>query len=374
MSDARHLVFLESYPHAPGGVHATTELLARRLDEHGWTSEVVSPAEGPVLDRYREVGIGVTVVPAPGPLLRYGGSFGAGQIVAAVAADVPWSWRLARHLRGSRATLLDVVDQRGAVMGAGAAALARIPWIWHVHATGSSAAIDRVFRRLARRCVVASAGAAAHLGGGGHARIPPALAEIPAEVEAPAHGATPRLVAAGRLHPAKGYDVLVEAAALLVSDVPGLTIDVHGAVQQGSEAHADDLRRRIDALGLGDVVRLLGHRERPWETWGGAAAYVLPSKEEAFGLALLEAMACGLPVIATRTAGPSDIVEDGRTGLLVAPGDPVELAAAVHRLLTEPSTASALGQAARRAVLDRYSADRYVTDTAAMLDEAVARR
>lgn len=368
-----HVVFLESYPHAPGGVHTATKLLATGLPAHGWTAEVVAPAEGPVLDRYRAAGIEVSVLPAPGALLRYGGSFRATQVAAAAAADAPWSWRLARHLRARGATVLDVVDQRGAVMGAGAAALARIPWIWHVHATGSSAAIDRVFRRLARRCVVASAGAAVHLGGTGHARIPPALPEVPGAVPVGAPGAPPRLVAAGRLHPVKGYDVLVEAAAHLAERHRGLTVDVHGAEQAGSEAHARDLQRSISARGLEEVVHLRGHRDRPWETWAGAHAYVLPSREEAFGLALLEAMACGLPVVATSTAGPSDIVDDGRTGLLVPPGDPAALTAAVEQLLADPAGAAHMGQAARRAVLEGYRADRYVQATADVLDAAVGR-
>jgi glycosyltransferase involved in cell wall biosynthesis len=367
----RHVVFLESYPHAPGGVHVTTEMLALGLPEHGFTAEVVAGSDGPVLDRYRAAGIAVTVLPAPGPLLRYGGAFDAREIGAAAAALVPWSWRLSRHLRARRAAVLVVVDQRGAVMGAGAAAAARIPWVWQVHATGSSSTIDRVFRRLARRCVVASAGAEAHLGGRGHARIPPALEVTPDPVRRPEAGAPPRIVAAGRLHPVKGYDVLIDAAARLAPDLPGLTIEIHGGPQTGHEEHAQQLRQAIAAHGLETTVHLLGHRARPWETWNGATLFVLPSREEAFGLSLLEAMACGLPVVATRTAGPSDIIEHGTTGLLVAPGDPDALAAALRQVVEDPARAQAMGRAARAAVLARHSAERYVADNAAVLETAV---
>jgi glycosyltransferase involved in cell wall biosynthesis len=367
----RRIAFLESYPHAPGGVHEAVEVLALGLPARGWSVEIVACAEGPALDRYRQAGIHVTVLPTPPALLRYGGSFRARDVTAAGLALLPWTRRLARHLRASGADLLDVADQRGAVMGAGAAALARIPWVWHVHATGSSGAIDRFGRTLARRCVVASNGAAAALGGEGHAVIPPALATVPDPTAPPQPGAAPRVVAAGRLHPVKGYDVLVEAAALLRDEVPGLTVEVYGGEQAGHEAHARALRASVERLGVHDVVRFCGHRPEPWRAWDGAALYVLPSREEAFGLALLEGMACGLPVVATSTAGPRDIIDDGRTGLLVPPGSAPELAAAIRRVLDDPGLARSLGAAARADVLRAHSTERFVTRTAELFDEAL---
>jgi glycosyltransferase involved in cell wall biosynthesis len=178
------------------------------------------------------------------------------------------------------------------------------------------------------------------------------------------------VVAAGRLHPVKGYDVLVEAAVLLRDDVPGLTVEVYGGEQAGHEAHARALRASVERLGLHDVVRFLGHRPTPWRAWDGAALYVLPSREEAFGLALVEGMACGLPVVATRTAGPRDIVDDGRTGLLVTPGSAPELAAAIRRLLDDPALARSLGTAARAEVLRTRGTERYINRTADLLDTA----
>src|SRR5262249_3834736 len=94
-----------------------------------------------------------------------------------------------------------------------------------------------------------------------------------------------------------------------------------------------------------ELVQLLSH----------AAVFVCPSVYEPFGLVNLEAMACEAPVVASAVGGIPEIVEDGRTGLLVPPADPAALAAAVNALLADPARARALGQAGRRRVLDRFT-------------------
>lgn len=373
MGAARRLVVLEGYPHAPGGSQLATEVLAVGLGEHGWHTEVVAPADGPVLDTYRRAGIDVTVLPAPGPLLRYGGTFSARDKLAAATLLGPWTARLARHLRRGQAAALDVTDQRGVVLGGLAAKVARVPLVWHVHATGSSSRLDRIGRSLASRCIVTSTGAAAQLGGTGHACIPPGLPVTPPLTEAPRSGGPVRIVAAGRLQPVKGFDVLIAAAARLVEAGRAVTVDIYGAEQAGHEQHARDLRGAIDVRGLGGVVRLMGFRPQPWQDWDGAHLFVLPSREEAFGLALLEAMACGLPVVATRTHGPLDIVVEGRTGLLVGVDDPAALAAAIESVLADPAAARAMGRAGRQRVLEQYSVERYVAEHAHLLDALVDR-
>jgi len=83
--------------------------------------------------------------------------------------------------------------------------------------------------------------------------------------------------------------------------------------------------------------------------------FVLPSLSEGMPLALLEAMAAGVPAIATRVGGTTEVIDDGRTGTLVAPGDSRVLAAAITTLLENPRLAKELGQAARQAVAARFS-------------------
>jgi glycosyltransferase involved in cell wall biosynthesis len=364
-------VFLECYPHVRGGAQATTTALATGLAPHGWTAEVVAPAGGPAIDAYRSAGVATTVLAAPRALLHFGGDHGTAARATAAAALPRWWLRLRRHLRDVDASLLDVVDQRGIVLGAPATMRTPTRGVWHVHTPGPPSRIDGYGRRWARATIAPSTAAAAGLGPDA-AVIPPALPSTMPALR-PAFGATaPRLVTAGRLHPVKGLDVLIDAVANLQPRAPGLTLDIYGDVQVGHEAHARSLRAQAQRLGLDDVVHFRGHRPCPWTEWDGAAAYVQPSRDEPFGMALIEAMACGLPVVATRVAGPSEIIEDGRTGLLVEPGDAAALSNAVERIVQDPDLARDLARAGQSHVLAAYTANRLVEQTAAEFERVLA--
>lgn len=364
-----HVVFLECYPHIRGGAQATTAALARNLPDHGWTAEVVAPADGPALDALRASGVRTTVLHAPSALLRYGGAHGARSRISAARALPAWSVRLARHLRRTGADLIDVVDQRGVVLGAPAARLAKVNGIWHVHSPGRPSAIDRYGLRWARECIVPSSAVAEQLSGRATV-VAPALPFMRSMPRPSFDGDAPRIVAAGRLHPAKGFDVLIEAVGQLRRHIPELSLDIYGAAQEGHEDHLRTLEVRVAALGLQHVVRLAGHACCPWSQWDGAATFVQPSRREPFGMALIEAMACGFPVIATRVAGPSEIVDDGHTGLLVPPDDADALAAAIERVLRDHDLARAMAAAARAHVVETYTIERLLARTAAVFDRA----
>ena len=366
-----HVVFLECYPHIQGGAQATMSALAVGLPAHGWTTEVVAPSDGPALDALRAEGVPTTVLSAPNALLRYGGTHAVGERIAAAAALPVWTARLARHLRRTGASLLDVADQRGVVLGAPASTVARVRGVWHVHTPGAPSRIDGLGRRWARCRIAPSRGVAARLRGDVEV-VAPALPQLDAFDAAPGVEQPMRLVTAGRLHPVKGFDVLIDAVASLVPELADLSLDIYGAPQAGHEQHALDLREQVERLGLTAVVRFHGHQPCLHRQWQGAAAYVQPSREEPFGMALTEAMACGLPVIATRVDGPSEIVDDGRTGLLVPPSSSTALAQAIARLLRAPDLARSLAAAGRQHVRETYTADRLLERTAAVFDRAAA--
>lgn len=128
---------------------------------------------------------------------------------------------------------------------------------------------------------------------------------------------------------------------------------------------ADVMRKDAAARGFGDRLVLTGAAHNVQDYLRAADVYVLPSKREGLPVALLEAMACGLPSVASRLPGSTDtIIVDGENGMLVPPGDAVSLAGAVASLLREPARAAAMGAAARETIERRFAnadiADRWL--------------
>jgi L-malate glycosyltransferase len=153
----------------------------------------------------------------------------------------------------------------------------------------------------------------------------------------------------------KAHEVLLAAAAQLRPRHPHLRF-----VVAGDGPRAEELRTLAVTLGVETQVTFLGHREDVPALLAAADVFVLPSRSEAFPNGAVEAMAAGLPVVASRVGGLLDLVDDGRTGLLVTPGDPAALAAALESLVLSPARAAALGASAREVVSRRYSFDRMV--------------
>jgi len=163
--------------------------------------------------------------------------------------------------------------------------------------------------------------------------------------EGPGHGPL-TVLSVARLVPFKGLAFLVDACALLVARGYDVRCDIIG-----DGPLRETLRERVAAAGLHGRVRLLGARTQAEvrEALAAAAVFVLPSIDAGHGdmegapVSLMEAMAMGVPVVATRTGAVSELVEDGVSGLLLAPGDAAALARAVARLATEPALALRLG-------------------------------
>ena len=161
------------------------------------------------------------------------------------------------------------------------------------------------------------------------------------------------ILTVANLRPEKAHEVLLAAAARLRSRHPHIQFLI-----VGDGPRAAELQALAATLGVQRQVTFLGHREDVPALLARADAFVLPSRSEAFPNGAIEAMAAGLPVIASRVGGLLDLIEDGRNGLLVSPDDPEALAAAVESLIVSPARAEALGASAREEVARRYSFDR----------------
>jgi glycosyltransferase involved in cell wall biosynthesis len=158
------------------------------------------------------------------------------------------------------------------------------------------------------------------------------------------------VLSAGRLVPQKAFDGLLRAFAEAAASRPETRLVVLG---DGPERAR--LVEQTARLGLAARVHFPGHVPDPSVLLAGADLFVLGSRSEGLSNALLEAMAAGLPVVATRTSGTEDALRDGVDGVIVEPGDERGLARAMGALLDEPDRAAAFGEAARRRVREKFS-------------------
>jgi glycosyltransferase involved in cell wall biosynthesis len=168
-------------------------------------------------------------------------------------------------------------------------------------------------------------------------------------------GEAPVILFIGNFTRPKGADILLRALALLRGrQGGGITwrLDLLG---DGPDRSA--LRGLAEDLGIAASVRFMGLRSDVRDRMRDAALMVLPSRSEGLSNVLLEAMACGLPVVSTRVSGSVDVVEDSVNGLLVEPERPEELAGAIQLLLQDRALAQRLGRQARATVLEKYSLD-----------------
>jgi glycosyltransferase involved in cell wall biosynthesis len=164
--------------------------------------------------------------------------------------------------------------------------------------------------------------------------------------------------AVGNTRPEKGYDVLLESAALLQSRLPRGRVAIVGEQQQ---PHAEALLRRRAELGLEDRVAFIGYRTDMPEILASLDCFVVTSRAEGFSLATIQAMACGVPVVASRCGGPEEIVTDGVDGILVPVGDAAATADAVERLAASVELRRRLADAGRMRALASFSTAAMVT-------------
>ena len=195
-----------------------------------------------------------------------------------------------------------------------------------------------------------------------------ALAEANPELQLDA--AAPLVVYTGRLHEGKGLYDLLEAWKMVVPSHPQGRLWLVGEGPQGAA-----LCEAIGARGLAASIRLPGAFDTVEDVLEAADVFVLPSYAEGMSNSLLEAMAAGLPVIASDIPANAAVVEHERHGLLVPPRDPPRLAAALRRIVERPDAAAAqFGAAARRRVEEEFSLERVARRHLELFTEAIPRR
>jgi glycosyltransferase involved in cell wall biosynthesis len=202
--------------------------------------------------------------------------------------------------------------------------------------------------------------------------VPDGIEPLSAAAVPPPDDGVLDVVCVGRIHPKKGHTVLFEAARIAADSGRAWRLHLWGdALPEHRELH-QRLLRQAERAGIADRVHWHGFSADTERMYLGMDVAVVPSVlPEEFSLVTAEAQMMGLPVVATGPGGPSDILREGTTGLVVAPGDARALARAVMRIEDLPDR-RAWGAAGRRRVMERFTVARYAPAVAAELEAALS--
>jgi len=298
--------------------------------------------------------------------------------------DVAGLAELALLLRRERPDVLHVSSSKAGVLGRLAGVLARVPvriftvhgWAFSAH-SGAYARLYRWADQLVAPLTsvticVSERERDAGLAAGTCAPeqtvvIPNAVDVAGAPRSQPAGRERPLIVAVGRLKAPKDFLTLVRALA----ELPPGSFE---AVIVGDGPDRARLDEEIRVRGLAGRVRLAGERRDVPELLAAADVFVLSSRSEGHPVSVLEAMAADLPVVASRVGGVPEQVSEGETGLLVEPGDPAELAAALRRLVADASLRRRLGAAGRARAEQAFDLDAFRRAHIEVYSRELARR
>lgn len=327
-----------------GGTPTVVREIARRLHDPPRVSMHVAclGKRGPVADAIEKSGIGVT------------------PLNASSAADLAVFRRLTRLIHGEKFdTVFSFLVHANAAASVASFFCPGVRFLQSIQTTQPRPhwhwKLQKLLCHRADRIVVPTSSAAqvAHQRSGaavGKIVVVPNGVDVPATRPEYRFGTPPhRVVFLGRLDPVKRLPDLLDAVKLLDGMV---RLDIYG---EGAERAS--LSKRIEQLQISSLVALRGGIDGPYQALGDAELLVLPSEAEGFGLVLIEAMAAGVPVVATNAPGIRDVVQNNVTGLLVPVGTPADLADAIRRVVTNHELGQRLAAAGWAMVRNRFTWD-----------------
>lgn len=359
-----HLINGEHY----AGAERVQDLLARRLPQWGWQVDFACLKDGAFAQARDARDASLVTVPMRSRL------------------DLGPAAQVARLLQQGGYDLLHTHTARSALIGHFAARRAQRPMVHHVHSRTDrdtesalrnrvNSAIQRFSLRRARRLIAVSESTGAYLRGLGYAeqRIRVVANGVPSVAQPrpwrrPAQDWVLGMVALFR--PRKGVEVLLQALAQLRAQGRPVRLKAIGGFE--SEAYRGQVLAQAEALGVAAHVHWTGFTRRIGAELAGLDLFVLPSLYgEGLPMVLIEALATGLPVVATRNEGIPEVLAGGAAGALVAPGDAAALAAAIGALIDDPAQAAALAQAGLDRQRAHYSDLAMARQVAAVYEEVV---
>lgn len=363
-----------------GGSHISVLGLLRNLDRRRFEPVVlVEDPQGEIAALMRGANVDVATA-GPLPALRHGERAGLGDAIGIARA----SWALARLLRARGIDIVHTNDGRTHATWALPAKLAGAKLVWHHRGAPDARGLRFAAPRIADAIVSVSAFAFGKAGSRGRrARVihSPFDTDICVDRQAlhaallgelGCSGDTRLIGFFGVLIPRKRPLLFVEAIAALRRLAPDLPVQglVFGTPLEIDEAM---VRAHAERQGVGDAIRLMGFRY-PGADWIAACDLLMvPAVDEPFGRTLIESMLVDTPIVATRSGGNIEALQDGQLGELVAPEDPEALAAGALALLRDEDRYRALAAAARAHALGHFGEDRHAEAVMALYDELVPR-
>jgi len=376
--DAARAVRIAYVDHASdiGGAEKSMTDLIARLDRSRYEPVLLCAADAKWLEGARLEGVTIDRVFGSGGVLdrkRDDLAPGLRRTAQGLGQSAPVVFRVWRALRRLRPDIVHTNTLKTHLLGGAAARFARRRLIWHLRDILPEGSARELLLRAARRFrpkVIAISEAVRRSVEGADVEVVVVYngTDLSAFRPSPnrealraALGLQPDEIAisiVGRLTPWKGHRELLRAFAEVVREEPRTRLLVVGEVAFWEGTYETELRNLSEELGVGSRVDWLGFRADVPGILAASDIFALPSIDEPFGRAVVEAMAVELPVIGTRSGGVPEIVAEGETGLLVPPGDHRELAAALVRLVRDAELRRAMGRAGRMRATDLFDVER----------------
>jgi glycosyltransferase involved in cell wall biosynthesis len=372
------VVFLDHCANLSGGELALLRLLrgAATLEAH-----VILAEDGPLVDQLREASISTEILPLPAGVANVSRAElqSPSVLLRGGTTTARYVGRLARRLRRLHPDLVHTNSLKSGLYGSVAARVAGIPVVWHLrdrlsddnYPTPQAAALRRCVRSLADAVIANSVGTANLLSPG---RAPVWVIPSPIDISPLAHTANcpPVVGIVGRLAPGKGQHIFLEAVAHVSKKHPNLQARIIGSALFGEGQYQHSLRRQVDELGIAERVEFTGFSDDVAQELARLTVAVHASTvPEGFGQVVVEAMACGVPVIASAAGGPAEIITDAVDGLLVPPGDARALADAIAELLEDGALRARLTEAGA-VKAQRYRPERVAAEVEAVYGSVLA--
>jgi glycosyltransferase involved in cell wall biosynthesis len=389
----RALFMVAEYDRISGGQQSLLQLV-RRLPEVGVKPLVCFPKEGRCSEAYRAAGIPIVVISGPAMLTTYGQHLLRASRVSAIwvllTQMLPYSWKVRREMKRRRISILHCNSVRSLLFAGLMPRLFGCQVVWHVRgqllpfadsvrraAETIASSIILVAEALKEQISPKSRHKCRTIHNGIDEQAVPTDSG-PASLPFAAEAGRPIVVTVAALTPFKGHHHLLEAARLINEGAPDRKPIFLCVGDLFDKKYVDYLRERIDAFAL-DNVHFVGWQPNPFPYYRLADLVVLPTVEceqlrigdesievrsgEGLPRSILEAMYCGKPAVATTVAGTAEQIVDGVTGLLVPPGNPKALAAAILRILEmDPAARRQMGEQAAVRVREKFSTERMIME------------